>query len=105
MTPAPSHMSQIWCTCTPSAATRRPPHQHSAATQPALRGPSRSNQCPNNAADEPKKTKNSVYVQPSMETDQSQSVARTRGKNARSPQLIGASMPIARDKGSQNTLK
>ena len=41
ITPQPSHSSHSWCRCTPSAPSRRPPDQHSAATTPALRGPAR----------------------------------------------------------------
>jgi hypothetical protein len=38
---------------------------------PAFRGPSRSTQAPNTAADDPRKTKNSVYIQPRVLTRQS----------------------------------
>ena len=36
----------------PMAPSSRPPHQHSAATKPALRGPTRSSQPPHRAADD-----------------------------------------------------
>src|SRR5450631_2700855 len=52
-----------------------PPHQHSAATTPALRGPSRSSQPPQIAAEEPSNTKKSVNIQPRSNCVQSQSVA------------------------------
>ena len=45
-----------------------------AATTPALRGPTRSSQPPKTAAEMPRKTKNSVYIQPSMLIFQSQFV-------------------------------
>ena len=60
ITPAPSHMIQSWWTNTPTAAMTIPPHQQTADTTPALRGPARSSQPPHSAADEPRKTKNSV---------------------------------------------
>jgi hypothetical protein len=68
MTPAPSHSSHSCRWYTPSAAIASPPDQHAAATTPALRGPADSSQCPNSAADEPSRTKNNVYVQPSCDT-------------------------------------
>ena len=46
------------------------PQQH-AATNPAFRGPSRSTHGPNTAADEPRNTKKSEYMFPSVATDQS----------------------------------
>ena len=39
-----------------------PPHQHSAETTPALRGPACSSQPPHNAADTPSMKMNSVKV-------------------------------------------
>ena len=53
----------------------KPPHQHSIETKPALRGPSRSNQPPYNAAEQPSNTKNRVYIQPKSNCVQLQSVA------------------------------
>src|SRR5262245_43122311 len=91
MTPEPSHSSQTWCSATPSAEMKNPPPQHSAATTPALRGPSRSTHAPNSAADEPSITKNSVYIHPSVLIFQSSGA--------------DAVMPTARLSGSQNTLK
>src|SRR5262245_48500760 len=52
-----------------------PPHQHSAETKPALRGPLRSTQPPQIAAEEPSSTKNNVYIQPRSNWVQSQLVA------------------------------
>src|SRR5271169_2301986 len=72
ITPEPSQSNQIWCVLTPIAEITRPPHQHIAATAPALRGPTRSSQPPQRAAEEPRNTKNSVYIQPSIEIFQSQ---------------------------------
>ena len=48
-------MSQTWCVRAPMAATRKPPPQQQAAATPALRGPTRSIQRPNTAADDPRK--------------------------------------------------
>ena len=64
-----------WPTWTPTAEINNPPHQQSAATNPALRGPARSSQPPQMAAAEPRKTKKSVYIQPSSLIFQSQLVA------------------------------
>src|ERR1041384_5549885 len=71
ITPAPSHISHIWCIDAPMAASTRPPHQHTAETTPALRGPARSSQPPHSAALEPRKTKNNVYIQPRLGLSQS----------------------------------
>src|SRR5437870_4326681 len=69
---------------------KNPPPQQHAATKPALRGPSRSTQAPNSAADDPRNTKNSVYIAPSVRTDQSPGADFV--------------IPMARLSGSQNTL-
>ncbi len=84
-----------------------PPLQHTAATKPALRGPACSSQPPNSAAELPRITKNSVYIQPKWAlTTQSQVVANTEARYPMSAgQVTGLSMPTARDSGSQNTLK
>src|SRR4051812_22392438 len=106
ITPEPSHISQIWCWYTPSAEITRPPHQHSADTTPALRGPACSSQPPNSHADRPRKTKNIVYIQPSIEICQSQVDDRMRSISPISTgQASDSLMPIARDSGSQNTEK
>src|SRR6266852_3645478 len=105
ITPEPSHNIQIGWRCTPSAEMRKPPPQQKAATTPALRGPSRSSQRPNTAADEPRNTKKRVYIQPRVLIFQSHVVAKMRAKNPRSaPQATGWVMPMARLSGSQNTL-
>ena len=83
----------------------RPPLQQSAATNPALRGPARSSQWPNKAADEPSRTKNKVYVQPSIETGQSQFVDVMSCRKPASEHVAGWWMPTARASGSQKTLK
>src|SRR6185436_17269774 len=75
----------------PIAEMKNPPPQQHAATNPALRGPSRSTQGPKSAADEPSITKNTVYIQPSVLIFQSPGA--------------GAVTPIARLSGSQKTLK
>ena len=106
ITPEPSSISQNWCRWMPSADTSMPPHQQSIDTSPALRGPARSSQPPNTAADEPRKTKNRVYIQPSVDTRQSQPVANSSPrKPVPSGQACGALIPTAFDNGSQNTLK
>ena len=61
----------------PKAPITRPPPQHSAATAPALRGPARSSQPPQIAAETPSTTKNSVYIQPMLATFQSQVVVKS----------------------------
>src|ERR1700724_3730067 len=90
---------------TPTAEITSPPHQHTAATTPALRGPERSSQPPQIAAEEPRKTKNSVNIQLRLETRQSHVVVNSSPNNVRSGQAFDFVMPIACDSGSQNTLK
>src|ERR1700733_3143885 len=104
-TPDPSHSTHSWCVRMPTAPATRPPHQHSAATTPALRGPARSSQPPQSAADPPSTTKNSVYIQPSSLIFQSQLVVTSAAKIDWSGQASDLVMPMARDSGSQNTLK
>ena len=58
----------------PNAESNIPPHQHNALITAALRGPTCSSQPPHRAADEPRNTKNKVYIQPSVEILQSQLV-------------------------------
>ena len=83
-----------------------PPAQQKAAATPALRGPERSTQLPNTAADEPRKTKNKVNIQPNMEIGQSQVVVKILAKKLMfSGQATGAAMPMALESGSQNTEK
>jgi len=67
-------MIQSWWVTTPTAEISRPPHQHTAATTAALRGPTRSSQPPHSAADEPRKTKKRVNIQPRSLIFQSQLV-------------------------------
>jgi len=69
---------------------KKPPPQQHAATNPAMRGPSRSTHAPNTAADDPRKTKKSVYIVPSASTLQSPGAECV--------------MPIAWLSGSQKTL-
>src|SRR4051812_32919733 len=90
----------------PSAEITSPPHQHNAAMNPALRGPARSSQPPQIAAAEPRNTKNSVYIQPSVDTFQSHVAEKTEATKPMSAgQSTGLVMPIALDSGSQNTEK
>src|SRR5215470_11192065 len=89
----------------PNAPIKSPPPQHSAATTPALRGPTRSSQPPQIAADTPSNTKNSVYIQPMLATRQSHVVVTNSAASVRSGQDTEFSTPSARDSGSQNTLK
>src|SRR5574343_956405 len=105
-TPEPSHISQIWCSLIPIAEMTRPPHQHSAETTPALRGPTRSSQPPQMAAEEPRNTKKRVYIQPSVEIFQSQFEAKSSVNRLMSAgHASGCVMPMARESGSQNTEK
>src|SRR6185503_5894515 len=90
----------------PNAEMSRPPHQQNAATMPALRGPACSSQPPQSAAAEPRNTKNIVYIQPSIEIFQSHVVEKIVVKNVASAgQGTALLIPIARESGSQNTLK
>src|SRR6516165_2845971 len=89
----------------PIAPSTSPPAQHSAATTPALRGPERSSQPPQIAADTPSSTKKRVYIQPMLATRQSHVVVNSSAASVRSGQETDFSIPIARDSGSQNTLK
>ena len=69
---------------------KNPPPQQKAAATPALRGPFRSSHRPKTAADDPRKTKNRVNIQPRVLIFQSPGADWV--------------MPIARLKGSQKTL-
>src|SRR6476646_11923072 len=104
ITPEPSHISQSWWVRTPTAEISKPPHQQSADTTPALRGPARSSQPPQIAAAEPRKTKKSVYIQPRLLIFQSQLVVNSSATSDMSAgQATDLEMPMARDSGSQNT--
>jgi hypothetical protein len=87
----------------PMAPRTRPPAQQQAATTPAFRGPTRSSQPPQIAADTPSSTKNKVYIQPMLATRQSQVVVNSSATSDMSGQLLLAVIPSARDSGSQNT--
>src|ERR1700755_2786183 len=89
----------------PMAPRKSPPHQHNPATKPALRGPTRSSHPPQIAAEMPRNTKNNVYIQPMLATFQSQVVENNSCNSEMSGKAFGAVNPIARDSGSQNTLK
>ena len=69
------------------------------ATTPALRGPARSSQPPQSAADTPSTTKNSVYIQPMLATRQSQVVVNNSCASVMSGQAFDAVIPSARDSG------
>src|SRR5215470_15936610 len=106
ITPEPRIISQSWCMYTPSAEISMPPHQHSALTTPALRGPARSSQPPHSAAAQPRNTKNSVYIQPRVEIRQSQVVVNSSATNPTSAaQALAPLPPVASafDSGNQNT--
>lgn len=106
ITPEPRIISQNWCKWMPSAETSMPPHQQTADTTPALRGPARSSQPPQVAAEMPSSTKNRVYIQPSVEIFQSQVVVNSSWKKPTSgPHLMASLMPSALDSGNQNTEK
>ena len=105
-TPVPSHRIQSWCTQMPSAPSTSPPAQQQAETSPALRGPTRSSHPPQTAAEAPRKKMNRVNTQFSSLTFQSQVVVNSAFSSpASAAQPRGLSMPMARDSGSQNTLK
>src|SRR5262252_8686127 len=105
ITPEPIHNIQSWCKITPTAEIASPPHQQTAATRPALRGPARSSHPPHIAADDPSTTKNKVYIQPRLAMRQLQAVVNNSVRSVMSLQDSGGGPPIARDNGSQNTLK
>ncbi len=106
ITPEPSNISQNWCAWMPKAEITMPPAQQQAATTPALRGPTCSSQPPHSAAEQPRITKNSVYIQPSVETCQSHDVVVNCAKKPTSfGQARDALIPIALLSGSQNTEK
>src|SRR6516225_9435834 len=77
ITPEPRIIIHSWCIEMPMAENTMPPHQHNAATTPALRGPTCSSQPPHTAAAQPRNTKNSVYIQPSVEIFQSHEVVKS----------------------------
>ena len=89
----------------PMAPSTRPPAQQHAATTPALRGPTRSSQPPQMAAETPSTTKNSVNIQPMLAMRQSQVVVKSSWMREMSGHVLGAVTPSARDSGSQKTLK
>src|SRR5258705_3734775 len=104
--PEPSHSIHNWCACTPAAEITSPPHQHNAATTPALRGPACSTQPPQRAAEEPRNTKNKVYVPPRLKMRQSQEVVNSSVTRRMSAgQASDCRVPRAFDSGSQNTPK
>src|SRR5262245_21335347 len=108
ITPEPMIISQNWWVITPNAEITMPPHQHTALTRPALRGPARSSQPPQIAAAQPRNTKNNVYIQPSVATRQSQPVTNHSAKKLTSaPHALGPVPAVASDfdSGSQNTEK
>src|SRR5882762_3471933 len=106
MTPEPSHNIHNWCRTMPPAEMTSPPHQQTAATTPALRGPARSSHPPQMAAAEPRNTKKSVYVHPSMYNFQSHDVENMRARKVISfGHSMDSVMPMALDSGNQNTEK
>src|SRR5215468_5250775 len=89
----------------PIAPSTSPPHQQSAATTPALRGPARSSQPPQTAADTPSTTKKSVYIQPRLATRQSQVVVNSSCTIVMSGHAFVCVTPSECDNGSQKTEK
>jgi hypothetical protein len=67
-------MIHSWWRETPSAETRKPPAQHSAAVNIARRGPPSSTQRPNTAAEAPRKMIAKLKIQPSSVSFQSSEV-------------------------------
>src|SRR5450432_3906314 len=82
-----------------------PPHQQTALTTPALRGPTCSSQPPQSAAEQPRMTKNVVYIQPSVAMCQLQLVVKSSAQNVMSLHSGAVVAPSAFDSGSQNTEK
>ncbi len=105
MTPSPSQITQSWWINMPTPEMMNPPPQHSAATTPALRGPARSSQPPNTAADRPRKTMPIVKMIRRLVTGQSHDVVNSDCTMVMSGQATGLVMPIACAMGSQNTLR
>src|SRR6478672_5881671 len=108
MTPEPRSIIQNWCCWMPSAEISIPPHQHTAATTPALRGPARSSQPPQTAAAMPRIRKNSVNIHPRVEMCQSQLLANhSPTKPTSLPHVLAPPPAIdsCLDSGSQNTEK
>ena len=104
ITPEPSQRSHNWWRYTPAAEMTSPPHQQQAATTPTFLGPAFSSHVPNNAALDPRNTKNSVYIQPRSGLSQSHVVVVSFSKNLiPAGQTTGDVMPTARVSGSQNT--
>src|SRR5262245_27722604 len=89
----------------PRAPSSSPPHQHSAATTPALRGPALSSQPPQIAAAMPSSTKNKVYIQPMLATRQSQLVVSNSCTSVISRQPLVCVTPSERESGNQKTEK
>ena len=84
---------------------RNPPPQQSAATSPALRGPSRSSQPPNNAAERPRNTIPIVKVQRRSLTRQLQVVVNSASVSDIVLQAASVSPEMALLSGSQKTLR
>ncbi len=104
ITPPPSHISQSWCRYTPSAVSAKPPGQHTAATTPARRGPTRSSHPPHSAAEAPSTTIPSVKIGFRLLSVQSQSVAvSTNSVELPAGHATACVTPTAWLSGSQNT--
>ena len=82
----------------------KPPDQQSAATTPALRGPERSTQPPNSAAETPSNTMPMVKMMTRLVICQSQLVVNKSPTRVGFWQAPALSVPMARDSGSQKTL-
>lgn len=103
ITPQPSHISHNWCMCTPSAPSNRPPPQQQAAIAPDLRGPARSSQPPNTAAEMPRTAMNNSNVTVSELTRQLHVVVNSSCHNDTRAQESGTGPASAFDSGNQNT--
>src|SRR5512136_652980 len=100
--PEPSHMSKMRWRETPRAELMEPPPQLAEVTTPAFLGPSRSSHAPKIAAEEPRKTKNSVNIQPNVLIFQSQVVVNRLSTRLWSAgQGTGLVIPMALLSGSQ----
>ncbi len=86
-----------------NAEMSRPPDQHSAAARAARRGPARSSQPPNRAADAPRSTIARVNVQPRSLWRQLQVVVTAAVHSDIRAHSAGGVPPIAASSGFQNT--
>src|SRR4051812_12879055 len=96
-TPYPNSNTGKLCRETPAAATTNPPPKHTADANIAARGPTRSSQAPNVAAESPRKTIATLNTQPivlSFQFPDAVSLPPTRRANGRLNTLNAYACPI-----------